>query len=306
MGRTSFFLGNSKGGYMIKMWRQQRVLCRVRSGASLVEVGLAIAAVALLVQLAIPLLVRSRESSRVNGCVENLRQLGRGMQDYHEQKESLPPAANWTAEGLDIDTIYKPGALQPTITATNLGYGPDITKANWVLLLLPYLGEQERQDAFRLDALISDAANAAGRSREFPLMTCPADDYNRADNLYLRVLSDGVVGTYARGNYGINGGSQQLQHSPGTLQDPVADGYQYTFFPETGTFEFYGNGIAGFNKTFRFADIHRGLGKTVAIDELRAGLHPVDSRGVWALGQIGGSVTFAQGIHGDAGRPIAR
>ncbi|MCA9055990.1 MAG: SUMF1/EgtB/PvdO family nonheme iron enzyme, partial [Planctomycetaceae bacterium] len=40
--------------------------------------------------------------------------------------------------------------------------------------------------------------------------------------------------------------------------------------------------------------------------ELRAGVHPIDPRGVWALGQIGGSITWANGVQGDAAYPNAQ
>src|SRR5690606_21228850 len=41
----------------------------------------------------------------------------------------------------------------------------------------------------------------------------------------------------------------------------------------------------------------------IAVEEIRAGIHPVDSRGVWALGQIGGSLTAGHGVYGDDGSP---
>jgi hypothetical protein len=46
-----------------------------------------------------------------------------------------------------------------------------------------------------------------------------------------------------------------------------------------------------------------GTANLVAIDEIRAGLRPIDPRGSWALGQVGASVTWGHGIYGDADRP---
>ena len=68
----------------------------------------------------------------------------------------------------------------------------------------------------------------------------------------------------------------------------------------------WGNGIAGINKSFSKKDMVNGLATTVAVDELRAGLAPVDSRGTWALGQYGCSIAHGHGVHSDANGPNCR
>ena len=65
----------------------------------------------------------------------------------------------------------------------------------------------------------------------------------------------------------------------------------------------WGNGIAGINKAFSKKDIVNSLSTTVAIDEIRAGIASMDSRGSWALGQIGCSITHSHGVFGDATGP---
>ncbi len=68
-------------------------------------------------------------------------------------------------------------------------------------------------------------------------------------------------------------------------------------------FELWGNGVAGINKSFSFDNFENGLSTLVALEEVRSGIHPLDSRGVWSLGQIGGSITWAHGVNGDAFGP---
>jgi len=63
----------------------------------------------------------------------------------------------------------------------------------------------------------------------------------------------------------------------------------------------WGNGIGGINKSFRIAQISRGLSKTVAIEEIRAGVNSSDRRGVWALGSVGSSLTYDHGKYGNNG-----
>jgi prepilin-type processing-associated H-X9-DG protein len=73
--------------------------------------------------------------------------------------------------------------------------------------------------------------------------------------------------------------------------------------PESRRYELWGNGIAGINRSFSLDEFVNGQATLVAIDELRAGIHFVDPRGVWALGQIGGSITWGHGVASDAYGP---
>ena len=53
----------------------------------------------------------------------------------------------------------------------------------------------------------------------------------------------------------------------------------------------WGTGVAGFNVAFGFQAFSDGLSNIVAVDELRAGIDPIDPRGTWALGFVGASLT---------------
>jgi prepilin-type processing-associated H-X9-DG protein len=68
---------------------------------------------------------------------------------------------------------------------------------------------------------------------------------------------------------------------------------------ESGSFRFSGNGIAGINQAFSIDEFDNGQATLVALEEIRAGIHAVDPRGAWALGQIAASITWAHGVNGD-------
>lgn len=53
--------------------------------------------------------------------------------------------------------------------------------------------------------------------------------------------------------------------------------------------------IQGFpsDVSFKFRDFPEGLSNQVAVDEIRAGISPLDPRGTWALGMAGASITAA-------------
>ena len=129
----------------------------------------------------------------------------------------------------------------------------------------------------------------------------PEDTYNNEDNPFRFVLPDDRKMPFARGNYGIDMGSSYFGGEPGSPGKPVFEGMTWRQDGPKG--EWWGNGIAGFNKSFSQKDIVNGLSTTVAVDELRAGILGVDSRGAWALGQVGCSATLSHGIYSDAGGP---
>ena len=116
-------------------------------------------------------------------------------------------------------------------------------------------------------------------------------------------LANGQEAKFARGNYAINGGPEFIPANFGTLADPAPTANRYVYSEKTRQFQWWGSGIAGINKCFALREIENGVGTTVAIDEIRAGLAAIDPRGVWALGQIASSMTWGHGVTGDASGP---
>lgn len=241
--------------------------------------------------LAAPALVASRETARLQQCQENLRQIGAALEKFHQARGAYPPAA-----------------IQPDVNAQWVLKGGRekmvVTHANWAILLLPYLGENELAKTFNLRKPISDPDNASARTAELVVMKCPADTYNRPDNAYRCMLNGGTEVVFARGNYAINMGSGANTPEPGSLGSPVFEGMIVRQDGQKRTW--WGNGIAGVNQSFSKKDIVNGAAATVALDEVRAGLAWMDSRGAWALGQIGCSATYGHGVYGDAGGPNCR
>ena len=123
-------------------------------------------------------------------------------------------------------------------------------------------------------------------------MMCSADAYHRPDNPYRCVLNTDEEILFARGNYGINAGCGFVyMPEPGGPNKPVVDGLQ-SLAEGSRTIQ-WGNGIAGINKSFSKKDIVNGLATTVAVDELRAGLAPVDSRGTWRWDNMAAALHMA-------------
>ncbi len=134
-------------------------------------------------------------------------------------------------------------------------------------------------------------------------MLCPTDVANTPDNHFQRSGLSAQDEGYARGNYAINGGTNrrclmQLSRRKLDCKDGVhVNGSNL----QLNTSQVWGNGVAGVNRAMRVADFASGLSKTIFIEEIRAGVHPLDRRGTWALGFPGGSITACHGMYGNNG-----
>jgi hypothetical protein len=107
-----------------------------------------------------------------------------------------------------------------------------------------------------------------------------------------RGLLAGTQGhTYARGNYAYNMGPNRPCF---TFMNNCDSGFNSDTTDLLNTaHRIWGSGIGGFNVSLRFSDFPEGLSNQAAVDEIRAGISPLDPRGTWALGMVGASITAA-------------
>ena len=266
-----------------------------RAGFSRIDLLLVVAIVLLLFTLSMPAVSVMREVARQQQCQYRLRQLGVALLNYHDDHQVFPPAATWGSEGLDLPALGSHRDPTPI----------HVTRQNWIQLLLPHMGMTTLSQQFDPDRPVADERNKAARLTHVPALSCPSDTYNRLDNLYRMPLPEGTFAEFARGNYALNGGSDFVPAAFGTLANPGPMHSQYKFDEQTRQFSFLGSGISGINASLSIKDFQNGLGTFVGLEELRAGLSPADTRGVWALGQIGGSITWGHGVLGDDGAPNA-
>jgi prepilin-type N-terminal cleavage/methylation domain-containing protein len=274
-----------------------------RDGFTLAEVLVAIGILSLLVAVLLPAVQWSREAARRAQCSSNLRQIGIALTSHHTQVGRLPPAMLWRPAGEPLGADLVPiGAIDRIWMGTSPNEGPDRVFANWIILILPYLELQAEQAQFNLAMPIADASNERARSQELSLLKCPTDAFNGPDNRFQRATPFKIVDSgYARGNYAINAGTSQRCVMQAGAKSNCPDGVQLEG-PLLGAHSsVWGNGIAGVNKSFRFSQIQRGLSKTVAVEEIRAGVNAADRRGAWALGFVGSSATYDHGLYGSNG-----
>ena len=235
-----------------------------RMGFTLVEMLAVIAIIGILIALLLPAIQAAREAARRISCANNLKQLGLACHTYHDSHLVFPNALMFD----DGDG--------PT-TSDNL-------RANWAIMLLPFLENADLYNQFDRDVFISDPVNRDERGTPLAVMICPTD---YAERTPFEGSSAGEGDNWARGNYGANMGNVQMNPSHPTLR---WDDYRF-------------RGVMGLNTSQRIADISDGTSRTIMISELRVGVNPADRRGTWALGTAGASVACAHGSMGDANGP---
>ncbi len=271
-----------------------------REGLTRSEVITVVVVIGVLAMMVVVGLSAGREKMRRSSCQNNLRRMGIALQAYHQAHGLLPPAA--------IRADAQTAIVLKNRTSSGENYQLRKTYANWIILLLPHLDENQLAASFDWSVRVTDPTNAAGREALLPWMKCPADRYNGEENPYRAVPTEGPESSFSRGNYGINGGVSDLVPAPGTPWRPAPNGMvqKYTGTAENLVERIWGNGVAGFNKSFSVQEFSNGLSNLVGIDELRAGLTPDDCRGVWALGAVGASITSGHGLIGDSSGPNCR
>lgn len=275
-----------------------------RAGFTAIELLLAIAIVGSLMAIVLPSIQQARESSRATQCRANLHQLGIALHNYELSYRVFPPAVVWKPAGEPLgQSIAPPGSFDRISYGVASSAGPDRVYANWVVSTLPFLEEEDLYNSFDLRVPLGSAVNAAARATELPFMKCPTDPANSVDNHFQR---SGLAATdvgYARGNYAINGGtSRRCLTRLSTRKVNCTDGVNVNGTDlRVDTSQVWGNGVTGVNRSMRAAEFICGASKLVLVEEIRAGVHPLDRRGVWSLGFAGSSVTACHGLYGNNG-----
>jgi len=167
-----------------------------RKGFTLIELLVVIAIIAVLIALLLPAVQAAREAARRAQCVNNLKQLGIAMHNYHDVMGSFP-------SGLYLHPAYSTG--------------PAWNNASWLLLMSPQMEQQSLYNAtnfnvmFGVNVLFGWAPvyygeqNSTVRTTIVSTLNCPSDPSPKIDTTNAdEIWNDPGAGTSYVGNVGDN------------------------------------------------------------------------------------------------------
>lgn len=149
-----------------------------RRAFTLVELLVVIAIIGVLVSLLLPAIQSARESARRSTCKNNLRQIGIGLNAYHEANKHFPQ-----------------GGRFPVATYPGLSWGS---------MLLPYLEAKSTFESINPSVLYTDPLNLTAGQTVLPVFLCPT----APDETRLRKCAEPTPSPqeYAKNHYGgVNG-----------------------------------------------------------------------------------------------------
>jgi prepilin-type N-terminal cleavage/methylation domain-containing protein/prepilin-type processing-associated H-X9-DG protein len=242
----------------------------MRVGFTLVELLVVIAIIGVLVALLLPAIQAAREAARRSSCGNNMKQIGLGLQNYHDARKVFPYA------NVVVGSGYQSWAAAP-----NPGQGP-----NWVVGILPFIEGGNIISLYNKNTFYIDYINNISfRSASLPFMLCPSDanavtPYSGSGNA--NEPNAGTTGTWARGCYAANAVVNSANGS--TIWGPT----------QTGWTSLQNRGVMLQNIACSLKQISDGTSKTVIVAEIRADIGASANRGIWA-GSAGTSALFGFG-----------
>ncbi|MGE3314697.1 MAG: DUF1559 domain-containing protein [Planctomycetaceae bacterium] len=121
-------------------------------GFTLIELLVVMAIIGVLVALLLPAVQSARAAARKTSCMNNLKQIGAALHNYHDMHQSFPPGY-----------VYRLGP-----TGNEAGFG-------WATMLLPLVEQTNVYHEFNFNVPLWDNANIVARTTPMAVFHCPAD-----------------------------------------------------------------------------------------------------------------------------------
>ncbi|CAN5216585.1 DUF1559 domain-containing protein [soil metagenome] len=157
---------------------------RTPRGFTLIELLVVIAIIAILIGLLLPAVQKVREAAARTNCLNNGKQIGLGLHNYHGVNNYLPP-----------------GGVSNDFARVKLGIPKNGSLHGWAIWILPYLEQSALADQYRKDLDWRDSGNANVVKTPVKILMCPSTP---SGSRIFSGSSDGYNWTAAASDYGVN------------------------------------------------------------------------------------------------------
>jgi prepilin-type processing-associated H-X9-DG protein len=233
-----------------------------RTAFTLGELLVVMAVIGVLVGLLLPAVQSARENARRLQCANNLKQIGVAIGNYESANGTLPPGNFAKTWGVCPGT-------HPIVDSTD-----SEDRANWLILLLPYLEQNGLSKDYQAQTANEDAKNQPLRETAVSAYLCPSDP--NANRLQIPALgpaaADALNVPYRPGSYRAMAG-----RSDGEV---FLDGGYFTGFPRRYRGPIHVVGIANFTAE-KYKNIRDGASQTFMAGESITRSNP-GFRTLWA------------------------
>ncbi len=208
---------------------------RFRRGFTLIELLVVIAIIAVLIALLLPAVQQAREAARRSQCINNLKQLGLALHNYHDNMNAFPPG--WIGVQSGVPNMQGPNGFA------------------WGSHILPHLDQAPLYNRLNFGVSCLDPSNLVARQTALPAFRCPSDPSTDIWSLGQEGNLSNILATLPTANYVASFGSQGFEDICATPPFPAA--------------QCVSNGMFYHNSATRMADAADGTSNTVFLGEHR-------------------------------------
>jgi prepilin-type N-terminal cleavage/methylation domain-containing protein/prepilin-type processing-associated H-X9-DG protein len=238
---------------------QIRSLARSSRGFTLIELLVVIAIIAVLIALLLPAVQAAREAARRSTCINNLKQIGIALHNYHEAQNTFPPGYVSSVDRTVLDACNQ--------DAEN-NHGVDLGAGwAWGSMILPQMDQQPLFNSINFSLSVAFRANDTCSLTSLAVHLCPSDTGPSTIPVFAdppdpaqpgSFSASNIVDTLSRGNYVGMYGLGEVCAQSGAIDSPNNNG--------AGPLGMH-SGIFYRNSRTSIAAITDGTSNTIAVGE---------------------------------------